>query len=68
MLKENNFLFCCVDKDVIFEEILSLENTKACQTFDIPSKVVKENPKMLTNYLLSGFNNSIAKSGFSAIF
>ena len=41
------------------EEILSLDSTKVSQYTDIPTKVIKDNADIFSDFLLSGFNNSI---------
>ena len=49
------FSFSHVDK----EEILSLDLTKVSQDTDIPTKIIKDNADIFSDFLLSGFNNSI---------
>ena len=49
------FFFWHADK----EEILSLDSTKVSQYTDIPTKVIKDNADIFSDFLLSGFNNSI---------
>ena len=46
------------------EEILSLDSTKVSQYTDIPTKVIKDNADIFSDFLLSGFNNSIKTSIF----
>ena len=48
-------------KDEMFEEFLFLENVKGQQTSDIPSKIIIEHADLFTNYVLSGFHNSVTK-------
>ena len=52
------FSFSHVDK----EEILSLDSTKVSQDADIPTKIIKDNRDIFSDFLLSGFNNSIITS------
>ena len=53
-----------VDKEQIFKEILSLDSSKASQPRDMPTKIIKDNADMFSDFLLSGFNNSITTSIF----
>ena len=46
------------------EEILSLESTKVSQDTDIPTKIIKDNADIFSDFLLSDFNNSITTSIF----
>lgn len=45
----------------MFEEFLFLKNVKGQQTSDIPSKIIIEHADIFTNYILSGFHNSVTK-------
>ena len=53
------FSFWHVGKEEILKEILSLDSTKVSQDTDIPRKVIKDNAYIFSDFLLSGFNNSI---------
>ena len=58
------FSFSHVDKEEILKEILSLDSTKASQDTCIPTKIIKDNTDIFSDFLLSGFNNSITTSIF----
>ena len=58
------FSFSHVDKAEILKEILSLDSSKASQDTDIPTKILKDNADIFSDFFLSGFNNSIATSIF----
>ena len=60
------FSFSHVDKDQILKEILSLDSAKASQDTDIATKIIKDNGDIFSEFLLSGFNNSITTSIFSS--
>ena len=51
--------FSKIQRDKILSDILKLENSKACQTTDIPTKIVKENADIFASVLVSNFNDSI---------
>ena len=53
------FSFLHVYKDQILKEILSLDSVKASQDTDICTKIIKGNADIFSDFLLSGFNNSI---------
>ena len=53
------FSFSHLDKEEILKEILSLDLTKVSQDTDIPTKIIKDNADIFSDFLLSGFNNSI---------
>ena len=53
-----------VDKEKKFLKILSLDSTKASQDTDIPTKIIKDNADTFSDFLLSGFNNSVSTSIF----
>ena len=44
--------------------ILSLDSTKVSQDTGIPTKIIKDNSDIFSDFLLSGFNNSITTSIF----
>ena len=60
----SRFCFSHVDKEEILKEILSLDSTKVSQDTDIPTKFIKDNADIFSDFLLSGFNNSILTSIF----
>ena len=53
------FSFSHVDKEEILKEILSLDSSKVSQDTDIPTKILKDNADIFSDFFLSGFNNSI---------
>ena len=53
------FSFSHVDKEQILKETVNLYSTKASQDTDIPTKIIKDNADIFSDFLLSGFNNSI---------
>ena len=60
------FSFSHVEKEEILKEILSLDSTKVSQDTDIPTKIIKDNADIFSDFLLSGFNNSITTSILSS--
>ena len=60
--------FLHVDKEQILKEIFSLGLSKASQDTDIPRKIIKDNADISSDFLLSGFNNSIRISIFPSSF
>ena len=48
--------------------ILSLDSTKVSQDTGIPTKIIKDNADIFSDFLLSGFNNSITTSIFPSRF
>ena len=57
--KNPRISFRCVDTGEILKETLNLDASKACQDLDIPSRIIKENADIFTDFLHSSFNNSI---------
>ena len=53
------FSFSHLDKEQILKEILSLHSAKASLDVDIPTKTIKDDADIFSDFLLSGFNNSI---------
>ena len=47
------FSFSHVDKEEILREIVSLDLAKASQDTDIPTKIIKDNPDIFSDFLLS---------------
>ena len=58
------FSFSHLDKEQILKEILSLHSAKASLDVDIPTKTIKDDADIFSDFLLSGFNNSITTSIF----
>ena len=56
--------FSDVDKEEILKRNLSLDLAKVSQDTDTPTKTIKDNGDIFSDFLLSGFNNSIATSIF----
>ena len=52
------FTFNITKEDVI-QEIKNLDATKASQKDDIPTKIIKENSDVFSNYIYNSFNNMI---------
>ena len=46
----------------MLKEILNLDTTKACQDTDIPTKILKENADIFSDYLFAYHNASVVKS------
>ena len=53
------FSFSHLDKAEILKEILSLDSAEVSQDTDIPTKTINDNADIFSDFLLSGFNNSI---------
>ena len=58
------FSFSHVVKEEILKEILSLDSSKVSLDTDIPTKILKDNADIFSDFFLSGFNNSITTSIF----
>ena len=58
------FSFSHVDKEEILKSILNLDSTKVSQDTDILRKIIKDDADIFSDFLLSGFNNSITTSIF----
>ena len=54
--------FSEVTRDEILKEILSLDTTKACQDTDIPTKILKENADVFSDFLFAYYNASVEKT------
>ena len=46
------------------KEINNLNNTKASQDTDIPTKIIKENSEIFVDFLKNSFNNSVDTNEF----
>ena len=62
--KQPLFSFSEVTRDEILKEILSLDTTKACQDTDIPTKILKENADIFSDFL---FASVVKTSKFTSI-
>ena len=60
--KQPLFSFSEVTRDEILKEILSLDTTKACQDTDIPTKILKENADIFSDFLFAYYNASVVKT------
>ena len=60
------FYFNEVSIEYTSKEILKLDNKKASQNSDIPTKILKENADIFTEYLYSIINGSIKLATFSS--
>ena len=60
--KQPLFSFSEATRDEILKEILSLDTTKACQHTDIPTKILKENADIFSDFLFAYYNASVVKS------
>ena len=58
------FKFNSISKAEIVREILNLDSSKACQDFDIPTKVIKSNSDIFIDALYFEFNRSLETSVF----
>ena len=56
--------FSHVDNKQFLKAILNLDSTRTSQDTDIPTKSIKDNANIFSDFLLSGFNNSITTSIF----
>ena len=57
--KQPLFLFSQATRDEILKEILSLYTTKTCQDTDIPTKILKENADIFSDFLFAYYNASV---------
>ena len=48
----------------LFENLLNLDSSKACQDSDIPTKVIKSESDIFTDALYSEFNRSLETNVF----
>ena len=60
--KQPLFSFSQATRDEILKEILSLDSTKAGQDTDIPTKILKENRDIFSDFLFAYYNASVVKS------
>ena len=59
--------FSCVDKDEILNKVLNLDASAAFQDSDVPSRIIKENADIFTDFLNSSCNNSIYQPDIPSI-
>ena len=71
-IKEKNlnktFTFQTISRSDIKKEILRLDNSKAIQESDIPTKIIKQNVDIFTEYLFHEFEKSLEKSEYTSPF
>ena len=65
--KNPQFDFRYVDENEILKEILNLDASKGCQDSDVPSRIIKENANIFTEFLHFSFKNLIYWSRFPSI-
>ena len=53
------FTFNYITKEDVIKEIKNLNASKASQEDDIPTKIIKENSDIFSNFIYQGFNNMI---------
>ena len=59
-----NFSFSVVQKTQILNEITQLNSSKAGESTDIPTKIIKQNSNIFADFILTSFNQSVANSIF----
>ena len=60
--KQSLFSFSQATRDEILKEILSLDTTTTCKDTDIPTKILKENADIFSDFLLAYYNASVVNS------
>ena len=65
--KTGCFLFSTVNKEKIFQDILSLEVSKSCQDTNNPSKIINENTHVFASFLKPSFNKSETNSEIPSV-
>ena len=58
------FNFSNVEKKEIFQEIVCLDACKAFQDTDVPTKIIKENADIFTDFIHPSINASISNGDF----
>ena len=67
-ITKKNFSSKLVRKEKIMKELEKLGNKKASQCLDnIPTRIIKENTDLFSDFLYQNFNNTIASGRFSAL-
>ena len=59
---DSPFLFTGIGKEEILKEIENLDASKACQDTDVPTKILKENTDIFSDFLHASFNEFVKKS------
>ena len=60
--KQPLFSFSQATRDEILKEILSSDTPKTCQDTDIPTKILKENADIFSDFLFAYYNASVVES------
>ena len=58
------FNFSNLEKREILQEIVCLDASKACQDTDVPTKIIKENADIFTDFIHPSINASINNGDF----
>ena len=58
------FNFSSVEKKEIFQETVCLDASKACQDTDVPTKIIKDNADIFTDFIHPSINASINNGDF----
>ena len=61
------FSFEILERNELLKEIRKLNTKKSSQESDIPTKIIKENAEIFTDFILSSLNDSITKGHFPDI-
>ena len=59
-----NFSFSTVQRTQILKEITQLNSSKAGQSTDMPTKIIKKNSDIFADFIVTSFNQSVANSIF----
>ena len=59
------FTFNHITKEDVIKEIKNLDTSKASQEDDVPTKIIKENSDIFSNFIYLSFNNMIDTCIFS---
>ena len=55
-----------MEKKEVFKEIVCLDASKACQDTDVPTKIIKENADIFTDFIHPSTNGAINNDNFSS--
>ena len=55
-----------MERKEILQEIICLDASKACQDTDVPTKIIKENADIFTDFIHPSINASINNGDFSS--
>ena len=62
--QKNSFSFIRIERDEVLKEIRRLDSTKACQDTDIPTKIIKDNAELFTDFLHPSINECLESALF----